>query len=445
MSKTIDSRPTEVLVTDLIQEALDINELNLLKASQRKAFLLAIKQRPALLAKVSKENEAQFFKCALLSNHEYFVQLKRTQYTDELAQIYISKRLAGGSVRKVPVGNTDIQISKSLDEKTVFNYSYISAEGEELYYLDKELGVPLSLKSSIMLTMKLNNAVALIEKLDTNVTQLGEQKIKGMISDIIANQYKGLLGKYITTKGLGYYSLCSSLADVEAELKSKMSEIFVPYGIEVTEFVIKKIAIPKDIQFKLEDQAFQLRQRRSEVEADAEFAKLSLESYEAKLAIQHKYPEAEPTLTEYEKDLALKRYLTKIGRQEEKESIDHTIKITQKVVETDVAVEKKADVAPEIPHKPNVFKRTFIVLLAIMGVLSIAMLFIRSVIGVVMLAVTAAVFGTVGYINREKFKTVKIEPTVIDNSSSDSQQKAADTADATDEAPEDSDGTANEE
>lgn len=413
MARNIDGRPVETLVVDLEQGVVDINLLNLARSNHREALKQALEKRPALLTKVRPENEKHFFTFAIKENAKYFVQLRRDQYTNELAQIYIFERLTkekNKDKNKVETkADTDILVRKSLDDKTVFTYSYLTPEGDELYYLDSELQVPLSLKSSIVITLKLENAVALIDKLDVHITQLGEKKIKSVIIDLIANQYKSYLNQYIKDNDIGYYTLCTSLNEVQVGFKAKIAKVFAEYGISVSEFVIKKIAIPRDIQYKLEDQALKIRQRRADVEADSEFAKIALDSYEAKLAVIQKYPNAEVTLTEYEKDLALKRYLTKIGRMREEE-VDHTIKISQKNLQADSTVEKKEDVVPDIPVKPNIFRKSFIIACIIALVTSIITMGLNMGVGCIVLGVLIIVFGLIAAFNTEKFATIHIEP-----------------------------------
>ena len=408
MAKKLDDKNTESIVVDLVQGVLDVNLLNLAKANQRAAFLQAIEERPALLSKVSKENEEHFFTLAISKKPEYFVHLKRKQYTNALAQIYLFDRLSHSADKK---SSQSILVGKSLDDKVVFTMSYLSSEADQLYYLDRELQVPVSLRSNLLLTLKLEDAVALIDKLDTHITQLGEEKIKSVIADLVANQYKSYLNSYINDNKLGYYSLCTSLTAVEKGFAKHISHVFDPYGISVSDFVIKSIAIPKDIQNKIEDQAFQIRQRRADVEADSEFAKLSLESYEAKLAIHGKYPDAEVTLTEYEKDLALKRYLTKIGRNTEA-AVDHTIAIDRKVLRADSTVDKAEDIIPEIPTKPNIFRRRFIVLSILAAILSFIIMSNNMGTGKIVFGLFILVFGLVAAFNTEKFATIKIEPSL---------------------------------
>jgi hypothetical protein len=172
----------------------------------------------------------------------------------------------------------------------MFVFSYVTPEGDELYYYDRELQVPASVKSSLKMSFKVVDGVKFIDKLDTHITQLGAIKIRSTLTDIISSNYRTFLNEYIATNNIGYYSLCSNLSTVEANIKKRMNEMFADYGVELSEIIIKKLAIPKEIQYKLEDQAFQIRKKRAEIEADSEFSKKSLESYAAKLAIQEKFP-----------------------------------------------------------------------------------------------------------------------------------------------------------
>ena len=421
MAKNIDNRPIKNLIEDLEQGTLDVNQLNLARANHREAFRQALIKRPALLTKVSSANEKHFFTFAIKENPNYFVHLDKSQYTNELAQIYIFERLTDSAIGKKAdenVATADILVQKSFDDKAVFTYSYLTPEGDELYYFDPELQVPVSLKSSIMITLKLENAVELIDKLDTHITQLGEKKIKSVITGTVANQYKSYLNQYIKDNNMGYYTLCTSLSEVQKGFKKVIANAFADYGITVSEFVIKKIAIPRDIQFKLEDQAFKIRQRRADIEADNEFAKLSLESYEAKLAVMQKYPNAELTLTEYEKDLALKRYLTKTGRLHEDE-VDHSIKISQKKPQADFTVEKREDIIPDIPVKPNIFLRGFVWACALAFLISVIVMANNFGAGMIVFGIMIAILGIVAGFNEEKFEREAIEPTMEDYYDSD--------------------------
>ena len=414
MAKGLDDKSLETLVNDLVQGVVDVNQLNLAKATQRQAFLQALEGRPAILTKVMKVNEESFFALAIDKNPALFVHLTRKQYTNTLAQKYIYARLSENTRKGHIYESPNVTVRKSLDNKVVFNYSYVSADGDELYYLDKELQVPVSLKSNIARTLKLEDAVKLIDKLDTHVTQLGEEKIKTVLLDLIANKYKSYLNSYITEKQIGYYTLCTSFTEVENGFAKVIADAFEPYGISVSNFVIKSIAIPRDIQFKIEDQAFKIRQKRADVTADAEFSKISLENYEAKLALHSKYPDQEVTLTEYEKDLALKRYLTKVGRDRKDAVVDHTIDINHNAEKLDSTVAKPDDIIPDIPVQPNLFRKRFIIGAVIAGLVSLITMFAKPGLGFIFLGISILVFGVIAALNHEALMMPEMEPSLSD-------------------------------
>ena len=394
MKAPLDKKTMETIVAELVNGELDINELDLHKPVQREAFDAAIEERPVLLTSVRPEYSEHFLTHAIKLRPRYFVYLNRDQYTGALAQEYIASRFDELALTESGYDrNSSLAIQKSLDDKLVFNYSHATAEGEELYYMDHELGVPTSIKSSYKISLKLVDGIALIDKLDTHITQLGAVTIKSTVVDLINNGYREFLSSYITENKVGYYTLSTSYEALRRGFIEKMGAALREYGFAVSDFAINQLAIPKDIQFKLEDQAFQLRQRRAEVEADAEFAKISLDSYEAKLAVQQKYPDADHSLTEYEKDLALKRYLVKINRVTEEE-IDRSIKLGRKAVETDSEIRKKVDEVVDIPEKKSNFSRNLGIFAAIAAFISIIVMATQAMAaGLIMLAITAVIVG----------------------------------------------------
>ena len=93
MRTNLDNVAVETLVPELINETEDINRLNLMKQNQRDAFLKAIATRPKLLEKVKGLSANQLLTVAINKDYRNFTYLKREQYTEDLAQIFLSKRL----------------------------------------------------------------------------------------------------------------------------------------------------------------------------------------------------------------------------------------------------------------------------------------------------------------------------------------------------------------
>jgi hypothetical protein len=188
-----------------------------------------------------------------------------------------------------------------------------------------------------------------------------------------------------------------------------LNRAFGSYGISATEIIVRRLAIPKDIQNKIEDLAFKTRQHSFVVNAESALAKASLENYETKLSIQQKYPDAEHSLTEYEKDLALKRYLEKNGVDKDV-NVDRSIKLEKTRDAIDAALEKKEDIIPDIPEKKNAFKGVFITFL-ILSLIADLILFINNVgAGFIVLGVITILFGLIGAFNHERMSSVSVAP-----------------------------------
>lgn len=416
MAEKLERKSHEELVDGLLRGEIDVNELNVLKTRQREAFVTAIEKRPALLAKIRPENSQHLLKHALTKNPLLFIHITKAQYTDEFAQMFLYERMTGelrvNKRRTESKTDSKAVVQKSFDEKVVLVQAYATPDGEDLCYFDKELQLPLAIKVSAKVSLKIVDAIKFIEKLDTHITQLGEIKIKTAMFDLISSQFTAYLTEYISKKQVGYYTLCAAIRDVEDGFVAETKKAFGAYGIEVSEFIVKQFAIPKDVQNKIESLAFEIRQRREGVQADAEFARISLENYEAKLAIESKYPNAESSLTEYEKDLALKRYMTRLGLAEKK-NVDLSVAVTSTGVDGDEALEKPADIVPEIEPKENTFRTGFITLAVLCGIASVIAIGVETSVGLIMAGAFAGLFGLVAACCTDKLKKPKAEPNTL--------------------------------
>ena len=401
MIKLFDKKTAEEIALLIEKEKIKLEELSLGKEKEREAFKLAIKNRPALLAKVTGEKANKILKYAIDLDPSNFIYLKKEQYTDAFAQKFLLFRLNEIDKYNKQTKTDAVSIQTSLDDKVLLNYTYASQDGDEVDYFDNELEVPISLKYSFKATLKIINAITLINKLDLHITQLGKNKIKNTLTDIFDNKFKVFISEYLSSKKLGYYSLCSNIDKVESEFKQNVVDSFVEYGIELSEFIVKRFSIPKDLQYKIEDQAFYIRQQKAETEATNENAKKSLELYENKLAIENKYPEGIHSLTEYEKDLALKRYLVKKGVNPD-ENVDRKIDVDKVNEKADSSISKKEDVIPEPVEEKNVAKIAYVTSMVIAIIISIIVFSTNVNSGLILFGILVAVFGLIGICFYEK-------------------------------------------
>lgn len=416
------------LASCIEREEVNVNDISLLKRKQREAFFTAIKKRPILLTKIKEEKVEDLLFPTLEKYPASFVYLNKEQYTEELAQKFLLFRLMEAEKKVSPnvVKDLSFSVQSSFDNKVLLNYSYVTQDGEEVYYFDNELQVPSSLKYCYKATLKVVNALSLINKLDLHITQLGRNKIKNTLTDIFNNKFKVFISEYISKNKCGYYSLCANIGILEEEFKNSIVKSFTDYGIELGEFIIKRFAIPKDIQYKIEDQALQIRQLKADNEASNEFAKKSLENYEAKLAIESKYPGGEYSLTEYEKDLALKRFLIKNG-VEVNGNIDHGIGIKENKEKVDATIDKKADVVPDIPKKVNKARIAYFTMLGICAFIALILLASELSAGLIFSGICVAIFGLIGVFFYDKIKVQKIEITNEDLGNSNSSNNNTET------------------
>ncbi|MBR5192723.1 MAG: SPFH domain-containing protein [Clostridia bacterium] len=396
MFKLFDNKNADEIAVLIEKEKVKLEDLFLGKEKDREAFKIAIKNRPALLAKITDSEKGKaLLKYAIDLDPSNFIYLKKEQYTESLAQKFLLFRLNEIDKYNKQTKTDAVSVQTSLDDKVLLNYSYASQDGDEVNYFDNELQVPASLKYCFKATLKIVNALTLIDKIDLHVTQLGKNKIKNTLTDIFDNKFKAFISEYLSNKKVGYYSLCANVDTVEASFKQNVKESFEPYGIELGEFIIKKFAIPKDIQNRIEDQYFRIRQQKEETEATNELAKKSLELYESKLAIENKYPEGIHSLTEYEKDLALKRYLVKNGFNPDEE-VDRKVDVENVKDKADYSLDKKQDVIPEPVEETNVAKTAYVISMVIAIIISIIVFATNVNTGLILFGVLVAVFGLIG-------------------------------------------------
>lgn len=401
MSIHLSTIKAQELSVYLQQETVMINQLTFTNAEHQEAFLAAVQARPALLEKVCGENAGDFLLLAIRTEPNLLIYIPRERITEELLILYLEKRF---SLEKVDC----LTMQKSLSGNLLFNLFYQTAENDELYYYDNELNIPAALLAAIQVTLKLVDPFRFIEGLDIAIECIGENALKNLITNIVVAKFRAQLLAYIKEKKLGYYTLCASVEELEQVVAAALKKEFENYGIEVRQFTIKKLAIPKDLQNKAEDLAFELRQRRVGLEAEAEFASLSLKNYEEKLAIQQKYPNATASLTEYEKDLALKRYLIKIGRLP-KETLDRSIVLTGDVEAVDEILEKETDAAPALVETKKLSFLAKYILFTALGAGVSAILMGASVgVGLIALGLVTGVAGVVAAFNHKKFSNKNV-------------------------------------
>ncbi|MBQ8178070.1 MAG: SPFH domain-containing protein [Clostridia bacterium] len=428
-------RRTSKLSKKLVNEKLNANKFDLENRKQRKAFLDAIAERPRLLNSIEEENRDEFLMLAIKENYRYFTYLDKEFYTEELASEYLYARLRDGSkdmfknkqknnylrgIANVIDGNGDgfydsfvgqvgdnfrYVVQKSYENKVLLSFNYATVDGDEVFYVDRELEVPTSLKSHFKVSFQMVDTLKFLEKMNVNVAQLGVEKIYNTFTDLICGNYKTFLREYIDYNDVGFYALTSTTPKVQEYIKAKFKDMFNEYGVEITEFVIKSINVPRELVYKIEDQALGIRLMRTKMEADNEFSQNSLNNYVAKLRALKEFPDVIcPDSTEFEKDLALERELKKSGKYPEK-LIDRNIGLANKEERVDKDVQQVKDVLPKrrwLTLAKVAYHTTFWMLV----IVALAMFAVDPTGGITMVALGGVIllYGLIAFFAYDKFK-----------------------------------------
>ena len=366
-----------------------------------KAIVRLISERPSLLATLDKDapNGKAILELAINQSYSNFIYLTEKQYYDKIAQIFFAQRLKATSSK----WNGDaFTLRKSLDGKLVIVFNYVSHKGEEVYYFDKELHIPAALLSEVRFSVKLKNACKFFDFLDIDVASINLPDTLEALSDLVNTEYRHTLQNFLDENGIGFYALCGKYTELKAELCDNLNAVLAPFGAEVTNIVIQKISFADNMHEAIKEEYYSLQKERIKKEMENELAELSLAAYEKKAEIHSRYPDFPVTLTEAEKDFALKRYLIRTEKyNEEKPEIDKESVTARQITDYKAAAIKKKEEQPviieeEVPVTAD--KKKFIIFISLFAVCLLTSLFsfIGSIIsGIILTILTLAVFGTI--------------------------------------------------
>lgn len=427
-------RRTSKLSKNLVNEKLNANKLDINNYKQRKAFLQAIEQRPRLLNSLDAENREEFLMLAIKEDYRYFTYLDKQYYTEELASEYLYSRLLEGSkdmfkdkqkhnylkgFASILDGNGEglydsfvgqvgdnfrYVIQKSYENKVLLSFNYATVDGDEVFYVDRELEVPTSLKSHFKVSFQMVDTLKFLEKMNVNVAQLGVEKIYNTFTDLICGNYKTFLHQYIDEHNAGFYTLTSTTPQIQEWIKARFEEKFTEYGVELTDFIIKSINVPREVVYKIEDQALDTLLARHKMEADTILQRQSLANYIEKLEALKAYPDAYPEQTEYEKDLALDRELKRSGKYQDK-LVDRNIGLAKMEERVDSDVAQVKDVLPK-RRWLTLAKVLYHTAFWICVIVALSMFAVDATGGITMVALGGVflLFGLVAFFAYDKFK-----------------------------------------
>ncbi len=329
----------------------------------------------------------------------------------ELLTLYIIGKL----YKTLGTGNEGISLLASYDKKLLINYQYETKSGETISYFDKNLGVPTALVAKANLRLKLVNAQVLVNRIDIALRYLDMALVTNFITGIINKNMRDTILSFINSNELSFYDLPQYYTDINQAVFAKLSAQFAECGLALTEFTLSDISVPNNTDKLLRDSFFAISEAERMKEHEYKMEKEALDLYERKASIHSKYPDFPITLTEAEKDFALNRYLTRIGKDTSLSAdINDKVLENRKVVNKGTVTTERKISAPKLIKKSNKVRLIYAISVAVMYFIAF-LCFIPGVkVGFSLLACVTLISGVAGLVLFDKLKNGNKKEQIID-------------------------------
>ena len=299
----------QTLVDYLKSEKITLNDLEPKNNNHIQAALDYFRDNRSRVAEFKTEIEYQFLCELIKKDYTFFAYLDPKQYRDDIAQLFIIELLKDPKFEKD--SEPLIRTYLSYDKKIVIPYDYQTQKGDEIYYFDSELQVPASLVSSFKSTVKIENPVEFIKMLDVDVKSLQPAIILNKLYYIFNTSFRKVLFDTVGKEGVGYYKATNSIVEIEKRTIAEINEKFDKKCAVASSLAINKIEVDREVRDKIENEFFELRKKRINIDEELKYQKDSMELFAKKLELLNKYSAPKDMLTEAEKDKAFDRYAKK--------------------------------------------------------------------------------------------------------------------------------------
>ena len=300
------SKLTEMLIKD----KLSIDELEPKYRRHVDAVYDFYKKMPSRMKEIKTETEYKFLLEILKKEYQLFINLDKEQYRNDISQLFLMSVLKDAK-RGVKKGEYAPEIYHSYDEKIAISYEYETHKGDELYYFDSELKVPASLISKFKVTIRVEDNVEFVKMLDVSVRDFCAPIVFNRLYYIFNTSFRKVLYNMVTQEGVGYYKVTNSILLIERAATEEINFKFNKGCAVVTNLVVKRVEVDREVRDKMEGEFFELRKKRINIDEELRYQKDSMELFAKKLELLNKYSAPKEMLTEAEKDKAFDRYARK--------------------------------------------------------------------------------------------------------------------------------------
>ncbi len=395
------SRQASELCQKVLSEKIKFSSLNLAKETERRAAVECMNANTAYARKLNPADEFQRKTLCewVACRYSNILLLNENQLHKDLVNIYLYEKFT--KVEGYDKNKT-IWLLKSYDKNICVFYNYETREGEIVRYFDKQLALPIKLKTTAKVKLKIVDSLELVKKIDLDLSQIDLNLAVVTLHDLINKCIRNVVLKVIEENDATFFDLSKYYQSMGERAAKDLRELCLGYGLSVADVSILNIVIPNNATEKLENQYFALAEAERIKNFENEMAEQALKRYEEKAAIHEKYPNFPLTLTEAEKDFALNRYLKRTGEQDKYEADIVNEKLKRRLfggLGTKTTATESTWISPK-KRRPS----AFLILLTLCILVGCFTMIASVVAGLIILGCTSLIFGLTAAFAWDKIK-----------------------------------------
>lgn len=391
-----------------------LGELDARKASDMEIVNFCLRSVPSMVRELNLNNKSELaiLKQWVTNDYSNYLICAYNGVTHiELLTLYLWRK-----TQATLPGNEGMSLISSFDNKMVIQYHYETKHGETISYFDKALGVPTSLIAVADMKLKLINAQKLVEKIDVDIKYIDAAIISNFITSTLCRTVRDEILSFISQNDASYYDLPHYYTAINQKIFESLKLTFEPCGLEATDFALTDISVPNNTDKLLQNQFFAIAEAERIKAYEQRMEKASLDLYERKAEIHNKYPDFPLTLTETEKDLALNRYLKRMGQNTDLKAEIKEQYIPQRVKEKSGTVtDEHTSAAPAYVKTDKRFRIAYFIVSAVLLVIALSMFALSTVAGLISLGIVAFICGMTAFFGYNKIKYGNQTVTTFEN------------------------------
>ena len=413
--KTISSdAPISEQAVPYLEYRKRLSELDFKKLKDVEIAIYCLNVNPTMIKdiNVNSERDLTVLKIWIKRDYSnYLLCLKNKVDHIDLLTLYISEKLK----KTRDIYDKDMALITSYDKKLVFNYQYETKKGETISYFDKALGVPTSLVARARVKLKLMNAQKLVEKIDIDIKSIDLAIVTGFITSILNTIVRDTILSFINSKNMSFYDLPQHYTVINKGILNNLNECFNECGLAALDFSISDISVSDNTDTLLKNQFYAIAEAERVKAHEQRMESASLDLYERKAAIHNKYPNFPITLTEAEKDMALNRYLTRMGEDTELKADIRDGKLGTRKVDIDGTTTNERKIAPPtFTKQSNGFRIFYAVMVSVLYVIALIMFSAGLGVGLICLGCATFISGITAFACYKRLKYGNKKQQIID-------------------------------